>query len=183
MASSKQRELTVLKRAVCKKASTSYGVQAGDLIFLVKNDKEDVYTTILRNTGKHTCTCQGNASFGRKCYHIKHVECQENIRRESAKLAPEFAAVKLPVWAMWLLESGVLVAPQATKVERIAQDVGISAEQVAEIAVIAAEHKAEMTDGKHTEMCLPIGPRDTKKDMMKAALTKNSGFSVLRKVG
>ena len=115
------RELTVLKRAEVKKASTAYGVQAGDLICLVKNDKEDVYTVTLRNTGKHTCTCKANASFGRKCYHIKHVECQENIRRESAALAPSFAAKSVPVWTMWLVESGVLAVPSKQVVSKPTQ--------------------------------------------------------------
>jgi hypothetical protein len=159
------RELTVLKRAEVKKASTSYAVAKGDLICLVKNDKEDVYTVTLRNTGKHTCTCKANASFGRKCYHIKHVECQENIRRESAKLAPSFAASKVPVWTMWLLESGVLVAPKV----------------VSKPALVVVSPKIEQDvswdelTGQEDQMSIV-----KRRDIMNAPLTHNGGFSLLK---
>src|SRR5580765_2176668 len=141
------RELTVLKRAVCKKASTSYAVAKGDLICLVKNDKEDVYTVTLRNTGKHTCTCAGNASFGRKCYHIKHVECQENIRRESAALAPKFAAKAVPVWTMWLLEAGVLAVPSKQVAEALVAPV-----KVKTVALAVVSPKVEEQDESWAEL-------------------------------
>jgi hypothetical protein len=115
------RELTVLKRAEVKKASTAYGVQPGDLIFLVQNDQEDVHVVTCRNNGNNTCTCKGNAQFHKKCYHITFCLNQTNIRRESAKLAPSFAAVKVPVWTMWLVESGVLTVPSKQVVSKPAQ--------------------------------------------------------------
>lgn len=137
----KQRKLTILKRAEMKKSSTAYDVQAGDLMFLVENDQEDVYTVTLRNNGHHTCTCTGNAKWHKKCYHISHCEHQENIRRESAVLAPEFAAAKVPTWVIWLVESGVLAVPaKAVKV------VEMPAQKVVSSKVIDISQKRQMLE-------------------------------------
>src|SRR4051812_34278885 len=76
------KAITILKRAECKKASTSYGVQVGDLIYLVKGDTGNVYVTTLRNDGHHSCTCKST----RKCYHIKGCEKANNARIEAAKV-------------------------------------------------------------------------------------------------
>jgi hypothetical protein len=154
-----QRELTVLKRAECKKASKAYGVQAGDLIFLVKNDKEDVHETILRNNGKHSCTCKAG-TFGRKCYHITYCEGQANIRRESAKVAPSFAAKSVPVWAMWLLESGVLALPK----------------QVVEMPAQVVESPTPLREWVDHKI-------STQELVNKTVLTQNNGFSILKRVG
>lgn len=162
MAASKKavRSLTILKRAEIKKASRDYSVQPGDLIFIVKTDKEDIYTTTLRNNGKPSCTCKANACFGRKCYHITYCECQTNYRRESAKLAPNFAAKSVPMWTLWLIESGVLVAPKPVEASKAIKE---------EDEDILDAHARLMRAGAYT-----------KKPIENASLNGNRGFSILK---
>ena len=74
------------------------------------------------------------------------------------------------------------------KVQEIATALDIPVAEVEAIAVIAQEHRKEMTEGKHTDFTLPIGPGDTKKDIVrkstsistKGNLYNNKGFSILR---
>jgi hypothetical protein len=77
------REVTVLKRACVTKVNTAYFVNPGDVINLVKNGGGRVYTTILRRSKQHTCTCAGNALGHKQCYHIKHCVGLENARWEA----------------------------------------------------------------------------------------------------
>jgi hypothetical protein len=65
------------------------------------------------------------------------------------------------------------------KAVKIAEKIGVPVAEVEAIRAIAKEHKAAMQP-KATDVCLPIGPRDTKKDWRKAALNGNKGFSLLK---
>lgn len=65
------------------------------------------------------------------------------------------------------------------KVVKVAQKFDIPVSEVEKIAAIAVEHKAAMAP-KHTPMCKPIGPRDTKKDWAKEPLNGNRGFQLMR---
>jgi hypothetical protein len=53
-------------------------------------------------------------------------------------------------------------AKKAAEVEQIAEELDIPAEEVAKIALIAAEYQQEIKP-KHTDLELPIGPGDTRK--------------------
>ncbi len=144
------KEITVLKRAEVKKASESYNVVPGDLICIVKGSTGNTYTTILRRNKQHSCTCPGNAKAHCKCYHIKELVKIENARYDAAKAVKEAERV----------------IAEAPRIEQIAASLNIPVEEVEKIAVIAADYQQEIKP-KHTEMCKPIGPRDTKKDWTK----------------
>jgi hypothetical protein len=128
MATKAAKEITLLKRAVCKKSSTSYAVAPGDIIFLVKGEKNSVHETILRNNGRHSCTCKGNAAFGRNCYHIKGCEASNNARIDAAKVTIEVIetpeSLEAKEWAQYRSELAVKLAQQymtTQVVEQIAE--------------------------------------------------------------
>jgi hypothetical protein len=81
------KEIIILKRAEVLKASESYAVAKGDVVFMVRGEKDSTHVTTLRNNGRHSCTCKANASFGRNCYHIKGCEKANNARIKAAKVA------------------------------------------------------------------------------------------------
>lgn len=57
----------------------------------------------------------------------------------------------------------------SNKVQQVAQELGVPAsevEKIAAIAAIAAERNAAMKP-KHTDLALPIGPGDTKQDLLR----------------
>ncbi len=127
MASKKQqKQLTVLVRYYIKKDYAPKGLHAGDIVLYVENAEGKRYYTTLRRNKAHSCTCVGNAEYGRKCYHIKDLALAENARiaaRKAAKIAQ--SEDKLPT-----------------------QEV--------------------------------VSLNDKRRDMLDAALTTNSGFSLLK---
>lgn len=72
------------------------------------------------------------------------------------------------VQAFWtrIYKSNTAKIAESSKVEEIATALDIPTEEVAKIAEIAAEYKQEIKP-KHTDLELPIGPGDTKKDIMR----------------
>jgi hypothetical protein len=60
----------------------------------------------------------------------------------------------------------VKVAQPVEKVQEIATALDIPVSEVARIALIAEDYKQEIKP-KHTDFELPIGPRDTKKDIVR----------------
>ncbi len=77
-----QNQITILKRATIKKASADYGVNPGDIVYLIKGSTGKVYMTTLRRTKKHSCLCAG-FTHRKKCYHIDHLRGIENARWEA----------------------------------------------------------------------------------------------------
>jgi hypothetical protein len=143
----------------------------------------------------HNCSCKGYQYY-KRCKHVGIVQAYWNRIYAPVKVV-ETPKVEAPVkktrkprtGLVRKVRNGGLVLVQApTKVEQIATEVGVTIEQVQEIAEIAAEHNREKLEGKHTEMCLPIGPRDTKKDIARkttdisteGSLYSNKGFSIWR---
>jgi hypothetical protein len=113
MATKAVKEITVLKRAVCKKASVAYNVKPGDLVFLVKGETNNVHETILRNNGRNSCTCTGNAQFGRHCYHLKGAEAHNNARINDTKVAIETPrSTEDKDWSQYRRELAVKLAQQ-----------------------------------------------------------------------
>lgn len=53
-----------------------------------------------------------------------------------------------------------------SKVAEVAAEVGVPVSEVEKIAAIAAEYNAAMKP-KHTDLALPIGPGDTKRDLLR----------------
>lgn len=78
--------------------------------------------------------------------------------------------------AVWAKLSSIQDTP---KVVKVAQKFDIPVSEVEKIAAIAVEHNQAMKP-KHTPMCKPIGPRDTKKDWAKEPLNGNRGFQLMR---
>jgi hypothetical protein len=122
------------------------------------------------------CTCKGS-EYRRKCFHRDGVQSRLVERQE---VASQFLAAHAPSWLVELVSKGVVVAPKqvvktvSPQLEQVASEIGISVEQLQELLPIAQEHHKEMIEGKHTEMCLPIGPRDTKKDIMRKSSLNGS---------
>lgn len=88
MAGSKKqqkREVLVLVRYKIKKDYPPKGLHAGDVVLLVRNDQGKEYYVTLRRNKAHSCTCTGNAEFGRKCYHINQLVEIENSRYAAHK--------------------------------------------------------------------------------------------------
>src|SRR5690348_8318431 len=85
MASSKQREVTILVRYEFKqdayiKELNTY-VKAGSIVLLVENDKGARYHVILRSGGQHACSCSHVPSKkSPTCYHINYARKVENQR-------------------------------------------------------------------------------------------------------
>ena len=144
------------------------------------------------------CNC---SSFARHqhCTHIEAVARYYGKIYKPAAPVETPVVVEAPVKKVRKARNGlvrkvrggglVLVAqPVVEKVQEIATALDIPVAEVEAIAEIAAEHKAEMTEGKHTDFTLPIGPRDTKKDIVrkstsistKGNLYNNKGFQILR---
>jgi hypothetical protein len=97
------KEVTVLARYAHKNRET--GELTGVVTYLVRSaDGKSQYCTTIVNGKASACSCDGNERYHRNCKHMKAVECKEAGR--------PFASKQLPVWAMWLVESGVLVAPK-----------------------------------------------------------------------
>ena len=133
----------------------------------------------------HNCTCKAFYYY-KRCKHIGIVQGMWNKIYAPVKVveAPKEAPVKKVRKARTGLvrkvrNGGLVLVNAPTKVEEIATEVGVTVEQVQEIAEIAAEHNREKLEGKHTEMTLPIGPRDTKKDWKKANFGTKA-FSILK---
>jgi hypothetical protein len=139
------------------------------------------------------CNC---SSFARH-QHCTHIETtQKYWARFYKPVAP--VVVEAPVKKVRKARTGLVrkvrggglvkVEQPVEKVQEIATTLDIPVAEVEAIKVIAAEHHKEMTEGKHTEMCLPIGPRDTKKDIVrkstdisnKGNLYNNRGFQLMR---
>lgn len=131
----------------------------------------------------------------------RHEHVSYTVRVDESQLVPVATSCNCPskkpckhmhivnAFYVRIYKSNIAKAAESAKVEevspvveQIAEEVGITVEQAQEIAAIALDYQQEIKP-KHTDLCLPIGPRDTKKDWRNAALTKNSGFSILRKVG
>ncbi len=93
MASKKKeqkRDLLILVRYTIKKDYPPKGLHAGDIVLLVRNDQGREYYVTLRRNRAHSCTCTGNAEYGKRCYHIKDLALAENARiaaRKAAKIA------------------------------------------------------------------------------------------------
>lgn len=86
------RELIVLRRYEIKK--TYKDLNPGDVVLVIRNDKGVEYTTILRRTKNHSCTCPSY----KPCYHIVRMAAAENARWEAeqaAKVAVEVEETKV----------------------------------------------------------------------------------------
>lgn len=87
-----QKQLTVLVRYYIKKDYAPKGLHAGDIVLYVENSEGKRYYTTLRRNKAHSCTCVGNAEYGKRCYHIKDLALAENARiatRKAAKVAQQ----------------------------------------------------------------------------------------------
>lgn len=146
--------------------------QTGTVSYLVESsDGTSQYCTTLIDGKASGCSCPAHS----KCYHKTQLEAKEAERAEYRReLAKKLAQQYMTAQVVMQMAEGL------TKKAKVAKKVGISIEQVQEIAVIALEHKADIAGSKHTELTRPIGPRDTKKDWTKAALTTNRGFSLMK---
>lgn len=165
-------------------ARVQFKCDSRKVVYLVRaSNGTDQYETTVFDGKATSCTCKAKGC----CYHMRGVEALESKRQE---IASQFAAKSAPSWMINLVQSGKIAkieanvsttiqAIESAKAAEIAQSLDIAIEEVEKIAVIAAEHKAAMAP-KHTNVCKPIGPHDTKKDWTKAALTRNTGFSILK---
>jgi hypothetical protein len=174
------KEIIILKRAEVLKASESYAVAKGDVVFLVRGEKNSTHVTTLRNNGRHTCTCRASASFGKNCYHIKGCEKVNNARIEAAKVAE---VVETPEekesreWSEYRSELAVKLAQQYMTVEIVEQVAESLVEMPAQEQVppIAMELPVELKGYRKTAVSVDIST--------KGNLNGTREFSVLRKVG
>ena len=108
MATSKKttkREVLILVRYTIKKDYAPKGLHTGDVVLLVRNDQGKEYYVTLRRNRAHSCTCTGNAEYGKRCYHINEMVAHENVHyaaRKAAKLAQ--LEDKLPTQEVVLLD-------------------------------------------------------------------------------
>jgi len=131
------RTVTVLVR---------YFIRATQAVVLyVENDKGARYYVRLQENGVHTCNCKAT----KECYHIKAALNSEQAR--------PFAAKRLPVWAVKLVESGKLVAP-GTK----------AAPKVPVATIIAQAVEAKVPAAKSTDLS------------KKGNLNTGQGFQMMR---
>jgi hypothetical protein len=105
------KEITILKRAEVKKASAAYNVNPGDVIHIVKGEKNSIHVVTLRNNGHNSCTCVGNAQYDRHCYHLKGCEHANNAHIEATKVTEE------QEWIVYRLELAKRLASQYMTVQ------------------------------------------------------------------
>ena len=144
-------------QVLCRYAHKTNGKLNGIVTYCVRSSNgKDFYYTTLINGKASGCGCPAY----KPCYHMTQLEALEAARK------PATSKVAKPV--------------EQSTIQEVASSLDIPVTEVKKIAAIAAEHNREKLEGKHTEMCLPIGPRDTKKDITRAALTTNRGFQLLK---
>lgn len=136
----------------------------GTVSYLVRSSNgKSTYCCTLINGKASGCSCPSR----KPCYHMTQLEAKEQERQD---VATQFKAKSAPSWLINLVNTGKIVAPNhvvetaSPKVEQIAKEVGITVEQAQELAAIALDYQQEIKP-KHTDLCLPIGPHDTKEDI------------------
>ena len=87
------RNILVLNRYAIRQDCPERGLHKGDVVLHISNDKEKEYYTSLRRNKAHSCSCTGNAIYGRNCYHIKDLSEMENARYTAAKAVK---AIEMP---------------------------------------------------------------------------------------
>lgn len=80
-----EREIFVAVRYFIKKDYAPKGLHAGDVVLLIRNDVNKEYYVFLRRNKAHSCTCEGNAVYSKRCYHIDQAVQRENTRHAAAK--------------------------------------------------------------------------------------------------
>lgn len=107
MATTKQ--VVVLARYAHK----TNGKLNGTVTYLVKSsDGKSQYCTTLVDGKASGCSCPAKS----RCYHKTQLEAKEQDR----KVATQFAAKALPVWAIELVKAGKLVAKVAPEKPKVA---------------------------------------------------------------
>lgn len=173
MAKAAKREILVLNRYAIIEDYPEKGLHTGDIVLHVRNDKNKEYYTTLRRNKAHSCSCSAGM-HGRNCYHVvdavelenARIEARKAVKKHNAEVASQFAASVAPEWFVEMIDAGTIVAPShddlpaqtdvSPKVVEIAESLDIPVAEVAAIAVIAAEHHKETTEGKHTDFELPV---------------------------
>jgi len=153
MATSKRqpKQVTILVRYYIKKDYAPKGLHAGDIVLYVENAEGKRYYTTLRRNKAHSCTCTGNAEYGRKCYHIKDLVQLENSRYAARKAAK-------------VVQQEVKPSPQ---------DVVSSP--------VAAKERYTMSEALLTNLAgKSAEPTPLKRDILDAPLTRNDGFKLLK---
>lgn len=136
-----------------------YTVKAtGNVVLYVENDKGDRYYVTLQSNGATSCNCVAT----RKCYHIARCQALEVARAET----PEQKEAR--EWSSYRREVARKLASQFMTTQVV--------EQIAEQQNIAMDLPDELKGYRKTAV-------STEELVSKTVLTKNSGFSVLRKVG
>jgi|ERR1700724_281048 len=92
----KQKQITVLVRYEMKQDCPERGLHRGDVVLHIENSTGKRYYTTLRRNKAHSCSCTGNAEYGRTCYHIKDMTELQNTRYAAAKLAKAPKVVEMP---------------------------------------------------------------------------------------
>ena len=88
----KTREVLILVRYTMKQDYEPKDLHKGDIVLLVRNEQNKEYYVTLRRNKAHSCTCAGNAKFGRRCYHIDNMVDVHNAlyaARKAAKVAQQ----------------------------------------------------------------------------------------------
>jgi hypothetical protein len=73
------RDVTIIARYFIKKPHGKY--QVGDVVLLVRNDKNIQYLVTIKPDGENACSCRAD----RKCYHLTYCEMIESAREAAAE--------------------------------------------------------------------------------------------------
>jgi len=181
------RKILVLNRYSIKKDYAPKGLHRGDVVLVIRTDEDAEYVTILRRNKAHSCTCEGNAMWRKRCYHINIMAAEQNARYAARKAA---RAVEMPA------QEVVVATPVAIEEYMMSDAVRKALAATAKPAEEVVETPAQLVERKQAwdkmRCCLifldtrePVDPeayaemmrpqREAVDDrMMSAALTKNN---------
>lgn len=86
----KAEKLVILVRYFLKQAYTATDgtvYKKGSVICLVRNPEGREYYVTLNRNNRHSCQCEGYATWNKRCYHIEHCREVENARLAEAREA------------------------------------------------------------------------------------------------
>lgn len=155
MTKATQKQVTIIARYAHK----TNGKLNGTVTYLVRaSNGVDTYCTTIVNGKASGCSCPAKSC----CYHKKQLEAKEQERQV---IAQQFAAKSVPTWTVQLVANGKLEAPAKSKpvVSSTIQAIESPLKQWVENKISTQEL---------VEKAAP--------DMMKAALTTNRGFQLMR---
>lgn len=163
------KTVTVLVRYYIKKDYEPKGLHEGDIVLYIENEAGKRYYTTLRRNKAHSCSCAGNAKFGRRCYHIDNLVLLENSRYTAKKASKASQHVEKSAQPVIVSPVPIKQEPAYTMpADKLAKLTGIAQEPVVEQTVASDEPAADVV-------------KDNVVDLgMRGSLNGNKGFSLLK---